>query len=97
MNEKEIMAKKNITLVEFIDTGKITPVDVFNKKHPEFKIHNDCTDVVVYMDKIYIQMLKSGSYFFEYKVNKKKKVEIELITLDIVEVLAWENFISNKY
>lgn len=86
-----------MTLNNFSNTGKIIPLEVFKKKYADFEVHPECTDVVVYINKFYIQMLKSGNYFFKYNVTKKKTVEIELNSLDIVESLAWDNFISNKF
>jgi hypothetical protein len=75
-----------MTQAEFINTGRITDLKTFLNLRPKENLHVDCTDVVVYEGGLYIQMLKSGWYYFDGYQHH---------TLEGVEDLLWKKFIEN--
>lgn len=70
----------------FINTGTFTSASRLLESRPDENLHHDCTDVVVYDDGHYIQLLKSGSYFYESKFFK---------SLDLAEDFMWEKINNN--
>lgn len=75
-----------MTRNDFINTGRITDLKTFTNLRPNEKLQSDCTDVVVYQDGWFIQMLKSGWYFFNGYHHH---------TLEAMEELMWIKFNEN--
>jgi hypothetical protein len=92
-----LLKHNEVTITDFSVSGKIVPVDVFKKNYSISDIHSECTDVVVYLCGFYIQMLKSGRYVYKFNMNIDTEVELEHKSLDVVERLAWDNFISKQF
>lgn len=70
----------------FINSGRITDLKTFLNLRPKEALHNDCTDVIVYEDGYYIQVLKSGEFFYDGYSDKK---------LDNVEEFMWKKIDIN--
>jgi len=76
-----------MTKDELINTGRITDLKTFLNLRPKENLHVDCTDIVLYKDGHYIQMLKSGWYFFD---------GYQHATLEAMEELMWKKFYNNS-
>lgn len=70
-----------MTKETFINTGRFTDLKTFLNLRPNENIHADCTDVVVYEDGQYIQLLKTGEFMYE---------DFTDIKLDNVEDFMWK-------
>lgn len=70
-----------MTKESFINSGRITDIKSFINLYPKAELESDCTDVVLYKDGSYIQMLKSGWYFYD---------GYQHATLDAMEELLWK-------
>ena len=75
-----------MTKETFINSGRITDLKTFLNLRPKENLHVDCTDVVVYEDGHYIQVLKTGEFFYEGFSDKK---------LDNVEEFMWKKIDIN--
>jgi hypothetical protein len=93
----KLVTKNEVTFEDFSNTGKIIPLEVFKKHYSGSDIHSECTDVVVYLCGFYIQMLKSGKYIYKFRMSIDTEIELEHKSLDVVEILAWNNFISKQF
>jgi hypothetical protein len=69
-----------MTKESFINSGRITDLKTFINLRPKENLHIDCTDVVLYEDGRYIQMLKTGEYLFDTMADK---------SLENVEEFMW--------
>lgn len=69
---------------EFVETGRIIPINVFKDNFPNEKLHVDCANVIVYAGSHYIQILKTAEFFTDGISDKN---------LDIVEAFMWKNII----
>jgi len=61
--QKAVDSETEFTLSVFKDTGRLMWVNQFDADYPDQTIHEDCTDVMVYIGGLNIQMLKSGAWF----------------------------------
>lgn len=75
-----------MTKESFINSGRITDIKTFLNLYPKENLHMDCTDVVLYQDGHYIQMLKSGWYFYD---------GYQHATLEAMEELLWKKIDEN--
>lgn len=75
-----------MTKETFINSGRITDLKTFLNLRPKENLHTDCTDVVLYKDGHYIQMLKSGWYFYDGYQHQ---------TLEAMEELLWKKIDEN--
>lgn len=92
-----LLIKNEVTFEDFSGTGNIVPIDYFMKNYLCFELHDECTDVIVYLCGFKIQMLKSGEYFFKHPFGVNNHVTIQNKSLDILEILAWNNFIGGYF
>ena len=94
---KSLEKESEITFDMFSNTGRIVPLEVFKAEDSNKVVDSDCTDVVRYLGGFYIQMLKSGSYLYEYFFEDSKTlVKTESVSLDVVELHAWISDIKEK-
>ena len=70
----------------FINTGRFTDLKTFLNLRPNEALQFDCTDVVLYEDGHYIQVLKTGHFFYDGFADKK---------LDNVEEFMWKKIDIN--
>ncbi len=75
-----------MTQTDFVNTGRIIDLKTFSNLYPKEELQSDCTDVVLYQDGWYIQMLKSGWFFFNGYQHH---------TLEAMEKLLWIKFNEN--
>lgn len=68
----------------FRDTGRFIPVEVYLKENPNAKLHDDCTEVIIYTNDFIIQALKTNEFYI--KVGRR---EIKHTPLDVVESALW--------
>jgi hypothetical protein len=54
-----------MTKEKLINTGRFVDAGRFSILRPEEKLDRYCTDVVLYEDGRYIQLLKSGEYLYD--------------------------------
>jgi hypothetical protein len=73
-----------ITYEMFRDTGRFIPSDVYLKENPTARLHDDCTEVIIYTNDFIIQALKSNEFYI--KVGRR---EIKHTPLDVVESALW--------
>lgn len=66
---------------KLIDSGRITYRNEYLKKNPKAKLLKDCTDVVVYSDGSFIQILSTGIFYLNSRAKDRslEKVEQELL------------------
>tara|TARA_Y100001973_G_C5205664_1_gene341347 strand:+ start:178 stop:528 length:351 start_codon:yes stop_codon:yes gene_type:complete len=50
------------TLSVFKDTGRLTPVKLYQTHYPDVELHTECTGVMVYIGGAYIELMKSGRW-----------------------------------
>jgi hypothetical protein len=74
-------SKENIQRI--IDSGRFTERGSFLEKNPNEILHKDCTDVVVYHDGSYLQLLGTGEFYLREGISSK--------SLDEVERMLFEN------
>lgn len=65
-----------------IDSGRFTERGAFLEKNPNEVLHNDCTDVVVYQDGSYLQLLSTGEFYLKEGALSRNLDEIEKILFD---------------
>ena len=68
----------------FRDTGRFIPVEVYLKENPNAKLHDDCTEVIIYTNDFIIQALKTNEFYI-----KAGRREIKHTPLDVVESALW--------
>lgn len=61
--QKSADAEIEFTFSVFKDTGRLMWVGDFDMHYPDQTIHDDCTDVMVYIGGLHIQMLSSGGWY----------------------------------
>lgn len=78
-------------LEAFKDKGLITKKDVIENQE---ELHRLCTDVILYTESIYIQMLSDGNFYYSNEFNKLVPNErlIRSKTLDEVEEVAFADY-----
>jgi len=66
--QKAVDSEMELNFSVFKDTGRLMWVNQFNADYPDQTIHEDSTDVMVYIAGLNIQMLKSGAWccYLEY-------------------------------
>jgi len=66
---------------KLIDSGRFTYRKDYLEKNPTTKLLKDCTDVIVYSDGSFIQVLKTGTFYLNSKTKDRslEKVEQELL------------------
>lgn len=69
------LSKKNFN--DFCKSGKFTNRKVFVEKNPDYKLNDNCTDIVCYIDGTFIQLLSNGVFYFndENRSSSLEKVE----------------------
>ena len=75
-----------MTKETFINSGRITDLKHFVNLYPKEILESNCTDVVLYKNGHYIQMLKSGMFFFD---------GYQHCTLEAMENLLWKKIDEN--
>ena len=75
-----------MTKETFINSGRITDLKNFVNLYPKEQLESDTTDVVVYKDGHYIQMLKTGMYFYD---------GYQHCTLEAMEEKLWKKIDEN--
>jgi hypothetical protein len=55
--------KKELSFEDWVDSGRYLTREHFEKDNYNELLHTDCTDVVMYMGRIYVQALKSGKFY----------------------------------
>lgn len=75
-----------MTKETFINSGRITDLKSFINLYPKAQLESDTTDVVVYKDGHYIQMLKTGMYFLD---------GYQHCTLEAMEERLWRKIDEN--
>jgi hypothetical protein len=82
------------TLEAFKETGLITKKDVVENQE---ELHELCTDVIVYADGFYIQMLSDVSFYYnnKQKENLPKEVIFSSKVLDEVEAIVFSDYLIN--
>jgi len=54
--------KAPFTLSVFKDTGRLTPVHLYQTHYPDVDLHTDCNGVMVYICGTYIELMKDGTW-----------------------------------
>jgi hypothetical protein len=69
------LSKKNFN--DFCKSGKFINRKSFLEKNPDYKLNDNCTDIVHYMDGTIIQLLSNGVFHFddENRSSSLEKVE----------------------
>jgi hypothetical protein len=67
---------------KIIDSGRFIPRNAFLKNNPNEVLHNDCTDVVLYYDGSFIQLLKTGEFYVNENLSSKSLDEAESMLID---------------
>lgn len=75
-----------MTKETFINSGRFLDLKNFLNIYPKENLHVDCTDVLLYEDGYYIQMLKTGEYLYENFRDKN---------LENVEEFMWKKIDGN--
>lgn len=82
------------TLEAFKETGLITKKDVVKNQE---ELHELCTDVIMYADGFYVQMLSNVSFYYDnkQKENLPKEVTFSSKNLDEVEAIVFSDYLIN--
>jgi hypothetical protein len=80
------MEKKLKGFEEFSDRGRFTSREAYLEKNPDAILHNQCTDVIQYVDGCIIQSLDSGFFMVDDKYGSR--------SLDEAEVQLFRKYIS---
>jgi len=83
---KKMLDKKKVLFEDFTETGRFMNEKEFRKNNPNEVLEWQCTDVVVYAGKLYLQVLKTGVY--RLRTNDSKG-GIESHSLDDMEKMMW--------
>tara|TARA_R110000868_G_scaffold27669_1_gene104699 strand:+ start:402 stop:773 length:372 start_codon:yes stop_codon:yes gene_type:complete len=76
----------------FINTGRITPRELFVHYNPKARLRPDCRDVVRYVGGFYIQILSTGEFLLEINDAEQSDEMNSIIkdkSLDVVEEDLW--------
>jgi hypothetical protein len=82
-----------ITFNEFIDTGRIMPVDVVTKEDPTALFKSDTRDVVRYIGQNYIEIQSDGKFYTQFNVEGTL-VRYGSTQLFEAEKILWESYIK---
>jgi hypothetical protein len=89
----ETTKKKQVfsTFKVFRDTGLITKKDVIENQE---ELHKLCTDVIIYADGFYVQMLSDGYFYYnnKYKADLTKEVIFKSKVLNEVEEIVYTDY-----
>jgi hypothetical protein len=83
----------------FINTGRITPRELFVHYNPKVRLRPDCKDVVRYVGGFYIQILKTGEFLLEINDADQSDEMNSIIqnkSLDEVEEELWHR-VARKF
>jgi hypothetical protein len=83
----------------FINTGRITPRELFAHYNPKARLRPDCKDVVKYVGGFYIQILKTGEFLLEINDADQSDEMNSIIqdkSLDVVEEELWHR-VARKF
>ena len=72
------MEKELKGLEEFSTTGRFTSREAYLDKNPDAVLHNQCTDVVQYIDGHIIQVLESGKFMVDEEFSSRSLDEAEV-------------------
>ena len=83
--------KKKLSFKDFDGLGRFEPSDAFIERDnlPSNTLHKDCTDVVRYLDKYYVQALKDNTYYVNLDGQEFRDKQLS----SAVEFL-WDNGVS---
>lgn len=70
------------TFDKWYESGRFVPRDKFTNDNPKENLHIDCTDVVVYLGDLYIQVLKSGDFYLDPNNISRNISDIERVLWD---------------
>lgn len=76
----------------FINTGRITPRELFVHYNPKARLRPNCRDVVRYVGGFYIQILSTGEFLLEINDADQSDEMNSIIkdkSLDVVEEDLW--------
>lgn len=79
----------NLSFNQWQDSGRFINRHEFEADNPDENLHIDCTDVVVYLGNIYIQVHKNGDFYLNPSNVSKNINDIEHILWDKNESLMW--------
>lgn len=79
------------TFKVFRDTGLITKKDVVENQE---ELHKLCTDVIVYVDGFYVQMLSDGYFYYnnKYRADLSEEVIFKSKVLNEVEAIVYTDY-----
>ncbi len=93
------MQDGEMSLELFLNTGRITPRELFLNYNPKSRLKPDCMDVVRYVGGFYIQILKTGEFLLEI-IDADQSDEMNTIikdkSLDVVEEELWHR-VARKF
>jgi hypothetical protein len=72
------MEKELKGLEEFSTTGRFTSREAYLEKNPDAILHNQCTDVVMYIGGHIIQVLESGLFVVDEHFSSRSLDEAEV-------------------
>jgi hypothetical protein len=81
--------KGSMTFNEWQESGRFIDRKSFETYNPNENLHVDCSDVVMYLGGVYIQLLKSGEFFLDAHASGKSLDAIEIILWDKNSTLFW--------
>jgi hypothetical protein len=93
------MQDGEMSLELFINTGRITPRELFIRYNPKARLRPDCMDVVRYVGGFYIQILKTGEFLLEINDADQSDEMNSIIkdkSLDMVEEELWHR-VARKF
>jgi|GEM_PF-1736578 len=96
---QKLQDKGEITIDDFVNTGRIITIESFLEKTPTLSLTFECIDVIKYIGGYYIQRLKSGDYYLEIRSEDDTLIKLRVYCnkLDIIENELWKNFASKKF
>jgi len=83
----------------FINTGRITPRELFVHYNPSARLRPDCRDVVRYVGGFYIQILITGDFLLEINDAEQSDEMNSIIkdkSLELVEEELWDR-VARKF
>jgi hypothetical protein len=93
------MEESNPSFELFVNTGRITPRELFVHYHPKVRLMPDCLDVVRYVGGFYIQILKTGEFLLEINDADQSDEMNSIIkdkSLELVEEELWHR-VARKF
>ena len=88
-------SKNPITFNEFIETGRIMPVDIITKEDPTALFKSDTRDVVRYIGQNYIEIQSDGKFYTQFDMDGTH-VRYGASQLFEAEKVLWESYIKPK-